>query len=378
MNTIFWTSVILLLYVYSGYFLLLKLLSTFRRETVAVENNSHYSVSIVVSAYNEGDFIKRRIENLLHQDYLMNRAEIIVASDGSTDETVRVARNFEPDGIRVLESSQNRGRASVQNEAVKAANGNIVVFTDAETEFDRDFLKNLTKYFTDERVGCVVGNLFYKTEGTSISESEGFYWKFEKKLRKMESDIGILATATGACMAVRKDLWRNLSLIDDSDFITPLDVIMQGHRVVYAQDAVACDVPPSSMRGELKARIRQTSKNLIGTLKRWGWKGWIRHPLVSWGILSHKILRWFTPFFMAAAFISNIFLLRQGPVYSALFAGQVAFYILAAVGLVGELLRKRIPVAPLILGFCVANVGMGIGVIKGLAGKAPAVYKKAR
>ena len=154
-----------------------------------------------------------------------------------------------------------------------------------------------------------------------------------------------------------------------------MDVILQGYKAVFAKDAIAYDIPPSSVKGELKARIRQTSKNFIGTLKRWGIKSWIKHPFVSWGLLSHKILRWFTPFFMLGAFLSNAFLLNEGWIYKFAFIGQIAFYMLTILGFVGELFKKRIPVASTIFSFCIANVGMGIGVIKGLLGKAPAAYK---
>jgi len=245
----------------------------------------------------------------------------------------------------------------------------------AETEFEKSFLRKIVKYFSDKKVGCVVGNLIYKVEDSPISQSEGLYFKFEKKIRELESKLGILATATGACMAVRKNLWKDLTPIDDSDFTTPLDIILQGYKVVYAPDAIAYDIPPSSVKGELKARIRQTSKNLVGTLKRWGWRGWIKHPFVSWGLLSHKILRWFTPFFMIGAFISNLFILDKGIFYQLTFAGQVIFYLIAVFGMGGELFKIRIPIASTIFSFCIANIGMGIGVIKGLLGKAPAAFK---
>lgn len=339
-----------------------------------VENNYIPTVSIIIAAYNEEKNIEKRIRNILEQDYPTDKIEIIVASDGSTDRTVENAKQYGKYGVKILDFKQNRGRAEVQNDAVKEAKGEIIFFTDAETEFEENFLKNIVKYFS-ENVGCVVGNLIYRSQKSSISQSEGLYFKFEKKIRELESELGILATASGACMAVRRCLWKDLTPIDDSDFTTPLDVILQGYRVVFAKDAIAYDIPPSSVKGELKARIRQTSKNFIGTLKRWGMKGWIKHPFVSWGMLSHKILRWFTPFFMLGAFISNIFLLNKGYFYKLIFTGQVAFYILAIFGLIGELFKKRIPIASTIFSFCIANMGMGIGVIKGLIGKAPTSYK---
>jgi len=376
-ETLFWFFTILIFYVYGGYPMLLSIVIYLRRRSIRRELDYFEvpSVSVIVAAYNEEKSIGRRIKNLREQDYPKDKLEIIVASDGSTDKTVEIAKQLVC--VKVLDFKENRGRAPIQNDGVKIANGEVIVFTDSETGFKKDFLRRITEYFFYEKVGCVVGNLVYRTRGTNISESEGFYWKFEKKLRRLESDLGILAIATGACMTVRKNLWKDLTPIDDCDFTTPLDVILQGYKVVYAPDAIAYDIPPSSIKGELKVRIRQTSKNLIGTLRRWAWRGWIKHPFVSWGLLSHKILRWFTPSYMIGAFISNLFILDKGIFYQLTFAGQVIFYVIAVIGMVGEFLKIRIRIVSTIFSFCVANIGMGIGVIKGLIGRAPAAYKTA-
>jgi len=378
---VFWISFFVILYVFALYPLMLiilnKLLTQENNNRVISKEFNRYTTrtSVLIPAFNEEKNIRGRIEDILGCDYPRDRMEIIVASDGSTDSTVEYAKTYENQGVRVLDFKSNRGRAAVQNVGVDAAEGEIVVFTDAETVFEDDTIKNLIDYFGDAAVGCAVGNLIYSTSKSSISESENLYWGFEKRIRKYESNLGILATATSAVMAVRKELWRHLTPIDDSDFTTPLDVILEGFRVVYAPDAIAYDVPPKTMRGELKARIRQTSKNLIGTLNRWGWKGWIKHPLVSWSLLSHKLLRWLIPFFMVSAFVSNLLIIESGFVYRAAFLAQAAFYVLALVGFTGELFKTRIPVVSVVFSFCVANIGMGIGVLRGIMGKAPAAYK---
>lgn len=373
MKIVFWLALVTILYIWVGYYFLLLIFSRSKQKTHVNFTNNYPKVTILISAYNEEQIIGKRIENILGQDYPRDLLEVIVASDGSSDKTAEIARSYKD--VRVLSFKENRGRATIQNEAVREAAGEIVVFTDAETVFELNFVSEIVKYFLDREVGCVVGNLFYKTKEDPISESEGLYWKLEKKLRELEGSIGILATASGACMAAKKELWRTLSPIGDCDFITPLDVILQGYKVVYAADAVAFDFPPSSIKGEFKTRIRQTSKNFIGTLKRWKWKGWIKHPLVSWGLLSHKILRWLTPFFMLGAFLSNVFLFSSSIFYKTTFILQLVFYLAAITGLIGELTKKRLPVASTIFSFCVASTGMGIGVIKGLLGKAPATYK---
>ena len=177
-------------------------------------------------------------------------------------------------------------------------------------------------------------------------------------------------------MAIRKKLWKPLTPTDDCDFITPLDVIMQGYRVVYVEGALALETPPKSIRAEFRTRVRQTSKNMVGTLRRWGLKGWLIHPLISWGLLSHKILRWLTAFFMVALLASNLALLKAGIMYKILIFAQFIFYATAGLGLLAELGRKRLAFASTIFAFCVACLGMSCGVVKGLAGMAPSTYRK--
>lgn len=368
-------SVFLIFYVYLGYPVLLFILQRLFKNP-PVMNSATYepTVSIIIAAYNEEKHIATRLRNLLSLDYSREKLEIIVASDGSSDRTAAIARRYP--GVTVVDFPKNRGRAEVHNDSARIARGEILVFTDAETEFSADFLTRIVQPFSNPKIGCTVGNLIYNNTDGPISASEGFYFRMEKRLRYWESRLGLLATGTGACMAVRKRLWRNLGPKEDCDFTTPLDVILQGFNIEFAPEAIAYDVPASSLRAEFRTRIRQTSRNLIGTLQRWGWEGWLRYPIVSLGLLSHKILRWFTPFFMIKIFILNFLLLNEGTVYRILLMGQMFFYMMVIIGLIANVFQKRIAIASLISSFCVANLGMGIGVILGLAGKAQASYKK--
>ncbi len=372
---LFWFFVILILYIYGGYLIVLSIAVYLRRSSIRQELGCSEVpfVSVIVAAYNEEKSIGRRIENLLEQNYPKDKLEIIVASDGSTDRTVEIAKQFL--GVKVLDFKENRGRAAVHNDAVKLAKGDILVFTDATTEFEKSFIKKIVKEFKNPSIGAACGRLIFRTKETSISVSEGFYWKIETKIRIMENKLGIFASGTGACFAIKKNLFCPLDYREDIDDSLPLQVVISGYKVIFSEGAIAYDIANTSFRSEIKARIRMTAKGLMGIIKRWGIKGWIKHPFVSWGLLSHKILRWFTPFFMLGAFLSNAFLLNEGWIYKFAFIGQIAFYMLTVLGFVGELFKKRIPVASTIFSFCIANIGMGIGVIKGLLGKAPAAYK---
>jgi len=377
----FWLSLTLLVYVYFGYPLAIIVISklSFSKHCylAPVDSEDLPSISVLICAYNEEKSIQRRIENILSNGYPLDKVQVIVASDGSTDRTVPNASCIAFQNLTILDYKENRGRAAVQNDGVQNAQGEIVVFTDAHTEFAFGCLEALTRTLLDESTGCVVGNLTYLGNTTAISNSEGKYFSWEKRIRAAESRLGVLHTCTGACMAVRLALWRELTPIDDCDFTTPLDVILQGFRVVYTPAAVAYDYPSSSPKGELRVRIRQTSKNLAGTLKRWGYRSWFDHPFVGLSLLSHKILRWMSGFFLLALLVSNMFMFKLAWFYQMTLALQICFYMLALVGFLAEVLEKRIPLAALPYAFCVASTGMAVGVIKGLVGRAPAAYNKA-
>jgi len=380
MTILFWLSVLAISYVYIGYLATLKLFTVLTSRNDKLANARFTSelipiVSVIGAAYNEKRVMGQRIENLLTLDYPKDKLEIIIASDGSTDKTVEIAKMYENQGVKVLDFKVNRGRAAIQSDAVKVSKGSIVVFTDADTKFETDFLKKVIRNFADSKIGGVVGKLVYRAKGDAISESEALYWKHELKIRGLESRLEILAIGSGACLAVRKELFRPLEDAEDIDFTSTLDIVLQGYRVIYESEAVAYDEPPSSPRSEFDARVRMTSKNFVGTLRKWGLANWFKHPAISFGLLSHRILRWLTPYFMLIAFVSNIFLLNQGGFYRVAFFGQIAFYLASLVGWIGESKGVRLSISSTIFSFCVANLGMMVGVAKGIFGRAPASYK---
>lgn len=377
MKIVFWISAVILFWVYLGYPFILFILTKIKgKEKKLIPKKCYPKVSIIIAAHNEEENIKGRIENCLSLDYPKEKIEIIVASDGSTDKTVEIAAKYKDKRVKVLDFKTQRGRALVHNDAVKVATGEILIFTDASTIFEEDFiLKIISVYNKYPRVGCVVGKLEYLSLNSAVSISESTYFKLETFLRELENQLGIYATGTGACMAILKDIYQFLDPREDIDNSIPLYTVLKGYKVYFESRAKALEIPTQSIKSELRARIRMTSKGIISFIKRWGLKGWIKYPVISFGLLSHKILRWFTLFFMVGLFIGNIFLTNRGWFYKFIFGGQILFYGIATLGFVAELIKKKNPpIASIISSFCVAALGMGIGVIKGIFGEVPTKY----
>ena len=381
LDTVFWLCLALIFHVYVGYFLILKFLSWFipSPETTPSFPGNEVPVTVLIAAYNEEKVIRRRLQNLLESEYPEDKLFILVASDGSDDRTVALAEEFQSPRIRVLDFKERRGKALTHNAAMRFVETDFVIFSDAESSFAPDYIsRTLAAFQADPRVGCVVGNLVFHATDSITGSSARSFWDYEKTLRHLESRLRIFATGTGSCMAIRTALWRDLEPTDDSDFITALDVIVQGYYVLFLPEAVAYDeLPANSPRREFQIRVRMTSKNLVGTLRRWGLKNWFRHPFVSFGLLSHKILRWLCPFFFAGVLISSVLLLWRGEKqYEGFVILETVLLCLAALGGIAARARTRIPLASHLFSFAVANAGMALGVIRGLTGQAPVAYRQ--
>lgn len=366
----FWFFVLLILYVYFGYPLLLLILSKFRPASPVQKADITPTVSLIIAAYNEEKIIAQKIENSLALDYPREKLEIIVASDGSTDETNRIVRDYSDRGIRLVCHNQNRGKSSIQNRTMGTANGEIVVFSDAPTMCRVDALKELVANFADDKIGCVgrQGACPFRKE-TAVAEGIDLYSRYDTFLKKKESDLGCLCMVSGWLFGFRRELYQPLPDDVGDDFVLPMVIREQGYRVVLEPKAIAQDVPAVDMRGRFKQHVRIITKDLRGLFYKRALLNPFRFGLVSIGLLSHKLLRWLVPLFLIGIFIANSFLLNHW-FYRVTLAFQVSFYFTAAVG---AILQAR-GVKPMMilcvpLYFCLANSAALWGVFNFIAGR---------
>ena len=375
MKFVFWSSAAVLCYCWFGYLVLLYLMPKGKRQETSVSTR-YQPVTVLLTVHNEAQLIQSRIENILRSDYPSDLLEILVASDGSTDGTDKIVERLgKIDGRVKLYSVENGGKSAAQNKAIPYAKGEIIVLTDAEASFAADTISNLLRNFDDSLTGCVSGKIFLMQESNPISADQGLYWKYEMLLRRLESRLGCFHTASGQIMAFRKRLFRSFSSNYGDDCIIPLDIAAQGYKIVHADDAAAYDRFPSSVRGELRTRIRMTIRNITCTLSRYDLLNPFKYPLLAVAIISHKLLRWMTPYLMICLFLSTIALLNEAPLFDVLFYLQAAFYISAFVGYIGAKNDLHIPIASSTFSFLLANIGFFLGVFKALLGRNITSYK---
>jgi cellulose synthase/poly-beta-1,6-N-acetylglucosamine synthase-like glycosyltransferase len=359
-------AVAVVIYAWVGYPLFVFAMAMlFSRKRRLVERPDNPFVSIIVPVHNEEQKIASKLRDCIDLLYLHDRFEIIVASDGSTDRTEGIVRRFAAEDPRIhwLSSETRVGKSGVQNLAAQRSQGDLLFFTDANTAMPPGVLRTMVESLADPQVGLSTATVLFGHPQDAVEKGQGFYWRYELFLRSAESDLGILATGSGQALLVRRELFRPLPPCYGDDCIMPLDVRAQGYKVIQERDATVFDAMPHSIEGELRARIRMTARNWTGTLSRPKVLNPLRFPLTSLGLVSHKLLRWLTPFLLAAVFVSSSLLALGGQLRS-LWWLQLAFYISALVG--WQLTRKQRPagVFGYSFSFCLANVGFLLGMVK--------------
>ena len=334
---VFWISVALLLYAHAGYALLLAALARVRRRPASPRAAELPSVSVIVPAYAEEAVIAGRIDNLRALDYPAERLEVIVACDGSPDATAIRARDAGAD--LVLELPRG-GKIRAQDAAVHSAHGQIVAFSDANTTWARDALTRLVAPFADPRVGYVCGEV--QLVDARGSNQEGLYWRYELALRALESRVRSVTGGNGAIYATRREAYLVVDPIMGHDLSFPFNMIKRGWLAVYAPDARATEKMVPTIEGEFSRKRRMMSHTWPIVLRGGMLSPRGYDPLYALMIVSHRILRYLTPFLHAIALLASIALLGRGWVYVAAVAVQVAVLAAAA-------LARVVPARPMLI-----------------------------
>ncbi|MHC4453631.1 MAG: glycosyltransferase family 2 protein [Planctomycetota bacterium] len=304
MEILFWTSIILIAYVYIGYPCFLTLFGSIRWRKLKIADIKP-SVTLIISAFNEEKCIREKIENSLVLDYPKDKYEIVVVSDASTDDTDRIVRQFEKRGVHLVRQEERLGKTVGLNLAVSQAKGQIIVFSDANAMYQKDAIRKLVRHFNDGKIGYVVGEARYTDiNQTGSAKSENLYWQYEIFLKKMESRLHSVVGGDGAIYAIRRELYEDLLSSDISDFVNPLQIILKGFRGVYEPEAVCWEDTAGSFKKEFQRKVRIVNRSFSGLLRMRSVLNPFKTGIFSLEIISHKLLRWFVPVFLIIFILS--------------------------------------------------------------------------
>jgi len=365
---VFWVSVVMILIpmiFYPAVMLILGLLSK-KRETALFEE--YPFVSIMVAARNEEKCIAARIENLLEQDYPPDRFEILVASDMSTDSTDTIVQSFSDPRIRFLRSEERLGKSALMVKLSGISKGDILVFTDANTVFRANTVRELVEPFADGKIGCVDGS---KQNSLNNVTCESIYWRYEQMLKALGSRVGAVLGATGAVFAVRKSLYNPPDPSRADDFETAVTTRIKGYKCVYNPEAVAAEPTPDNS-SQYHRLVRIVSWMMGSAFKLLGKSFSAGKFGLTIQLAVHKVLRWNMGFFAVLATLAGLALGYLDSPTNLLFASVVIFNLLA---LAGKVLKGLMPSALRLPFFfwlmCIASMR---GVYKALTSRSAAIW----
>lgn len=385
LELVLWVSLGTVAYVYLIYPVLVAMLAclTSRRssrdpgtmEDVFGKAIEHWPiVTLIIAAYREESVILQRLQNALLLDYPADRLEIIVGCDGREDLTGELARTCDDSRITVLEFEQRRGKASVLNDCVATARGEIVVLSDANTMMEPQSVRRLVRHFGNGRIGGACGKLIL-TDPLTGQNVDGVYWRYENFLKRCEAKCGVLLGFNGALYAIRKSLFQQLpaeTLVDD--FIVGMRIYLQGRNLVYDSTAVAREETPALISSEFQRRVRIGAGGFQSLRLLWRLLT-PQHGRLAWAFWSHKVLRWVCPLFLLTAMAANL-ALASSSIYLQLLLLQASFYAIAACGLwwgaCGRL-AKPVRIAAL---FVSMNAALLVGAWRWIRGTQGAQWKR--
>jgi cellulose synthase/poly-beta-1,6-N-acetylglucosamine synthase-like glycosyltransferase len=377
-QVVFFLSAGMLAYVYAGYPGLVYVVSVVFPRKVA-RADIRPTVTVLITAFNEEAAIAAKLENTFAIEYPAEKIEILVASDGSTDGTEAIVRGFGDRGVKLFRQDGRVGKTETQNNAVRTATGDIILFSDATTEYPTDVLSKLLPAFADETVGCVAGRLIYVNKaGSSIGSGTTRYWSYETQLKTAESNACSLIGASGCLYAVRRAAYEPMYPEACSDFLICTVLYRKGLRSVFEPAAVCIEHTNHRTDDELNMRVRVISQTFTDLWRNRDMLNPFRSGFYAVELISHKCLRYAVPLILAVLLASSVVLAAFSVTYLVIFGLQLAFYLMAVAGWMLERFGKRVSLLSVPHYFVLANMASVIGFYRFLRGERFAAWDPIR
>lgn len=387
MEFLLWFSLFIAFYAFFGYgillFVIIKIKRALKGKPVlpVVATADLPTCTLVVAAYNEDSVMEEKIKNSLALNYPKDKLEYIFITDGSTDGTAAIVEQYKE--IRHMHSSERNGKIAAVHRAMDTVTSEVVVFTDANTFLNTDALVNICRHYSNAKVGAVAGEKRVYAEAGNATAGEGFYWKYESKLKTWDSELYSVVGAAGELFSIRTSLYQPVpsnTILDD--FMISLLVAKNGYRVIYEPEAFATESASQNVTEELKRKIRIAAGGLQSIVWLKALLNPFPNPVLTFQYVSHRVLRWtVVPFLMILALFINLFIVFTGSIsltYQLLLLGQVGFYVLAISGWILEERKIKIKIFFIPYYFCMMNYAVVMGIFRYLRGKQSAVWEKAK
>ncbi|MCB0805014.1 MAG: glycosyltransferase family 2 protein [Bacteroidales bacterium] len=341
---LFWIGLFVIFYAYLGYgillFALVRVKRALRKNNPTNSNGYEPEVTILISAYNEKDFVDQKVRNTQSLDYPQEKLHQVWITDGSDDGTPDILRQY--NGVEVHHQPERRGKIAAMNRGAKLVQTPILVFSDANTILGEKSIREIVNLFANPRVGCVSGEkrIYSKDADSAAGAGEGLYWKYESTLKKWDAELYSVVGAAGELFAIRTELFQEVepdTLLDD--FIISLRTAMKGYTIQYNPQAYAIETASANVQEELKRKIRISAGGIQSVIRLRALLNIFRYGMLSFQYISHRVLRWtLAPLFLLLILIFNFILFFADAtfldpfIYKILFYGQALFYIAALTG----------------------------------------------
>jgi len=386
LKVVFWTSLFIVFYSYIGYGILLWVLVRIKKLVYrpVLQNKGQPfmpQVALVVAAYNEEEYIEDKILNSLQLDYPKELLELVFITDGSTDATPDIVRRYPL--VKLLHQPERRGKAAAMNRSIAYIESPIIVFCDANTQLNRECIRELVKHYADPKVGGVAGEkmIIQAGTGSAAASGEGLYWKYESFLKKLDSDLYSAVGAAGELFSVRKELFEPApegTIIED--FVQSLTVCTRGYVLRYEPNAYAAEAASASIKDEMKRKVRISAGAFQAMILLRELFNVFRYPVLSFQFISHRILRWtICPVALVLVLISNMLLVLIGAekVYTVAFILQAGFYVMAVTGWVLANREIRVKLLYIPFYFLFMNLAVFLGFRRFIQNKQTVLWEKA-
>jgi biofilm PGA synthesis N-glycosyltransferase PgaC len=381
-----WIGLFIVAYTFVGYgfllFILVKIKRLFTKPGPLVPGLNLPSVTILIAAYNEELLIEEKIENTLSLDYPKDKIQVIVITDGSTDQTAEKVSKYNT--VLLLHSDVRAGKMAAIKRAMPFVSGDVILFTDANTFLNKPAVMELVKHYQNPKVGAVAGEkrILVDEVADASSAGEGFYWKYESMLKKWDYELYSNVGAAGELFSIRAKLYEPVesdTIIDDH--MIAMRIAEKGFIIAYEPQAYAMETASANSKEELKRKIRIAAGGIQSILRLKKAANPFNYPVLTFQYISHRVLRWtITPLLLILVFVINGLILVNSPsnFYLFLFIAQLVFYILSVIGFYFESKNIRIKAVFIPFYFCLMNYAVMAGIVRYFRSNQSAAWEKSQ